>query len=322
MKPTVSAIIPTYNRADLLGRALDSVIAQDHRPLEAVVIDDGSTDHTPRVIEAYRHKLREQRVNFIFHRQQNGRAPKARNVGMKMATGSLLAFLDSDDLWLPQFCSTLVRLLDKYPSAGLALSGIHVIDGQDRIWKTREMGIRGRGEGLLHRPFERILRHMPMQTSGVMVRRSVIDDIGDFDLDLPVVEDWDLWYRIAKTYDFAYTLKCLACNRCHPDNLPKYDMVALTSSVRLNTKHLPDVTDPETKQILTQRIERQCTLLQEELLREGKTGNGEAHLLNELNPRTPRFALGSMISEGPDWVGRSYAWMIRALGELKRTTAV
>src|SRR6266568_2634585 len=203
MKPTVSAIIPTYNRADLLARALDSVIAQDHRPLEAVVIDDGSTDHTPRVIEAYRHKLREQGVNFIFHRQQNGRAPK-----------------------------------------------------------TRDIGIRGRNEGVLHRPFERILRYMPMQTSGVMVRRSVIDDIGDFDLDLPVVEDWDLWYRIAKKYDFAYTLKCLACNRCHPDNLPKYDMVALTSSVRLNTKHLPDVSDPETRDILTQRIERQCTLLQ------------------------------------------------------------
>src|SRR5437763_238259 len=119
---------------------------------------------------------------------------------------------------------------------------------------------------LLACPFERILRHMPMQTSGVMVRRNVIDDIGDFDLDLPVVEDWDLWYRIAKKFDFAYTLKSLACNRCHPDNLPKYDMVALTSSVRLNTKHLPDVTDPETRQLLIQRIERQCTLLQEALL--------------------------------------------------------
>src|SRR5438128_8412119 len=321
MKPTVSAIIPTYNRADLLARALDSVIAQDHRPLEAIVIDDGSTDHTPRLIEAYRHKLREQRINFIFQRQQNGRAPKARNVGMQLATGPLLAFLDSDDLWLPQFCSTLIRLLEKFPTTGLAFCGIHVIDNHDRIWKTREMGIRGRTEGLLHRPFERILRYMPMQTSGVMVRRSVINDIGDFDLDLPVVEDWDLWYRIAKKYDFAYSSRCLACNRCHPDNLPKYDMTALTSSVRLNTKHLPDVTDPETRDILTQRIERQCTLLQEELLREGKSGNGEAHLLNELNPRTPRFALGSMISEGPNWVGRSYAWMIRALGELKRTTA-
>jgi glycosyltransferase involved in cell wall biosynthesis len=321
MKPIVSTIIPTYNRADLLARALDSVIAQDYRPLEAVVIDDGSTDHTPRIIEAYRQKLADKQVGFLFHRQQNGRAPKARNVGMKLATGPLLAFLDSDDLWLPHFVSTLVHLFDRYPSAGLAFCGIHVIDGHDRIWKTREMGIRGRTEGLLHRPFERILRHMPMQTSGVMVRRSVIDDIGDFDLDLPVVEDWDLWYRIAKESDLAYTLKCLACNRSHPDNLPKYDMVALASSVRLNTKHLPDVTDPQIRQLLIQRIERQCTLLQEELLREGKTGNGESHLLNELAPRTPRFALGSMISEGPDWVGRGYAWMIRALGELKRGTA-
>src|SRR5687767_13357709 len=99
MQPTVSAIIPTYNRADLLARALDSVAAQDYRPLEAVVVDDGSTDHTPRIIEAYRRKLADRDVGFIFHRQQNGRAPKARNVGMKLATGPLLAFLDSDDLW-------------------------------------------------------------------------------------------------------------------------------------------------------------------------------------------------------------------------------
>jgi glycosyltransferase involved in cell wall biosynthesis len=321
MQPTVSAIIPTYNRADLLSRALDSVAAQDYRPLEAVVIDDGSTDHTPRVIEAYRHKLAEKNVNFILHKQQNGRAPKARNVGMKLATGPLLAFLDSDDLWLPQFCSTLVRLLEKYPNAGLAFCGIHVIDGQDRVWKTRDCGIRGRSDGSLHLPFERILHHMPLQTSGVMVRRSVIDDIGDFDLELPVVEDWDLWYRIAKKYDFAYTLRCLACNRSHPDNLPKYDLVALSSSIQLNRKHLPDVTNPETRQLLIQRLERQCTLLQEELLREGKANNGHSHLLREHTPATPRFALGSMISEGPGWAGRSYAWMIRALGELKRGTA-
>jgi GT2 family glycosyltransferase len=241
---------------------------------------------------------------------------------MKLATGSLLAFLDSDDLWLPQFCSTLVRLLERYPSAGLAFCGIHAIDNHDRIWKTRDTGIRGRTEGVLHRPFQRILRHMPMQTSGVMVRRNVIEDIGDFDTELPVVEDWDLWYRIAKKFDFTYTLRCLACNRGHPQNLPKYDIVALTSSVRMNTKHLPDVSDPETRELLKSRIERQCTLLQEELLREGKSGNGESHLLQELGPRTPRFALASMISEGPNWVGRSYAWMIRAMGELKRTTAI
>src|SRR5688572_22963104 len=130
MYPVVSAIIPTYNRADLLARALDSVIAQDYRPLEAVVVDDGSTDHTPRIIESYRRKLADHNVNFIFHRQQNGRAPKARNTGMQLATGPLFAFLDSDDLWLTQFCSTLVRLFDKYPSAGLGFCGIHVIDGQ------------------------------------------------------------------------------------------------------------------------------------------------------------------------------------------------
>ena len=320
MAPLVSAIIPTYNRAGLLARALDSVAAQSYRPLEAVIVDDGSTDGTEKVVEACRAKLARRGVELVYHRQENGRAPKARNTGMKLAHGSLLAFLDSDDLWRPGFVGTLARLLEKHPTAGLAFCGILVIDDEDRVWKVRECGMSGLPcQGLLRKPFEAILRYMPMQTSGVMVRRSVIDDVGDFDLDLPVVEDWDLWYRIAKKYDFAYTLDGLACNRSHPDNLPKFDAVALNSSLRLNLKHLPEVKGDETRQIVLERLERQFTLLQEELLREGKSGNGHSHLLrHELAPQNPRFELGMMMTGAPQWLGRSYGRLVRMLGELKR----
>jgi glycosyltransferase involved in cell wall biosynthesis len=322
MIPLVSAIIPTYNRADLLARALDSIIAQDHRPLEAVVIDDGSTDHTAEIIAAYEPRLADQQIQLIFHQQSNGRAPRARNVGMKLATGSLYAFLDSDDLWLPRFVSTLLRLLEQYPTAGLAFCGMLIIDANDHPWRIRPTGLPPEpSQGLLTRPFEPILRHMPLQTSGVMVRRSVIDDLGDFDLNLPVVEDWDLWYRIAKKYDFAYTLENLACNRSHPDNLPKYDHIALGSSLQMNLKHLPDVRDLETREMLIERIHIQSTLLQEELLRRGHYPNGSSHLLqHDLAPQTPRYLLGSMISAAPPWLGRSYAWMVRILGEIARNT--
>ena len=77
MAELVSVIIPTYNRADLLGRALESVIAQTYRPLEVVLVDDGSTDHTAEVAETYRSKLEAAGIGFVFHRQKNGRAARA-----------------------------------------------------------------------------------------------------------------------------------------------------------------------------------------------------------------------------------------------------
>ena len=320
MSTLISAIIPTYNRADLLARALRSVAAQEHRPIEAIVIDDGSTDHTPSIIAAHERSLRNSGIDLRYHRQPNAGVAIARNTGFKLARGSYIGLLDSDDLWRPSFCSTLARLLDKHPGAVLAFSGIAVIDDDDRVWKVRDSGMRGfPHEGVLRQPFEAILRYMPLQTSGVMIRRTALESVGSFQPDLSIGEDWDLWYRIARRFDFAYTLEPLACNRSHPDNLPKYDLTALTCNLRVNLKYLPDVKNPETRQVLLDRIERQFTLLQEELLREGETGNGHSHLLrHELAPQTPRFELGSMIARGPGWMGQGYGWLVRALGDLKR----
>ncbi len=320
MPPLVSAIIPTYNRADLLARALASVVEQDYRPIEAVVIDDGSTDHTAAVIERYRPILEGRGVSLVFHRQQNGRAPKARNTGMKLATGSLYAFLDSDDLWKPAFVSTLVRLLEAHPTAGLAFCAIAVIDPQDNFTKLRDTGLPPEPrEGLLAKPFETITAHMPFQTSGVIVRRSVVDDLGDFQLDLPVVEDWDLWYRIAKKYDFVYSLEGLACNREHPDNLPKFSVMALTSGLRMNLKHLPDIRGQSARRIFSDRITRQILLLREELLRMGKPAREYAKFLgHELAPRSLRYRVGGLVSHLPRWAGRAYAGLVRQIGERRR----
>ena len=320
MGELVSAIIPTYNRAALLARALDSVAAQDYRPIEAVVVDDGSTDDTADVLAKYAASLPARGVTLVTHRQQNGRAPKARNAGMKLATGSIYAFLDSDDLWRPTFVSTLVRLLEQYPAAGLAFCAIAVIDPADREVKLRETRLPPAPHaGVLARPFETILKYMPTQTSGVMVRRGVVEDLGDFDLDLPVVEDWDLWYRIGKAYDFAYTLDGLACNREHPDNLPKYSIMALNSGLLMNLKHLPDVRDAEVRRMLTARIHWQLTLLREELLRTGQPANGYARLLrHEVAPRTVRYRVGAVMAKMPRFVGKAYAGVVRWMGERKR----
>src|SRR4051812_15359361 len=321
MPELVSTIIPTYNRAPLLVRALDSVAAQGYRPIEVVIIDDGSTDNTVEVVRGRTPYLESRGIKVLFHQQQNQRAPKARNVGMKMATGSIFAFLDSDDLWLPEFLQTVVRLLDEHPECGMAFSGILGIDYEDRVFAERRTYLDPEPvEGVLREPFNRIMRYMPTQTSGVVVRRSVIEDVGDFDLSLPVVEDWDLWYRIGKKYDMAYTTRALACNRNHPDNLPKNDTLALSGNIKMNLRHLPDVTDPFSREVLTARIKKQITLLQEQIMREGKHANGYAPLLeNDLSPQTWRYKLGNLMRDQPVWGGQMYAWVIRAMGEYQRS---
>lgn len=320
MPELVSTIIPTYNRAALLLRALDSVAAQGYRPIEVVIVDDGSTDNTVEVVANRRQFLAEKGIDVIFHQQQNQRAPKARNVGMKLARGTLFAFLDSDDLWLPTFVETVVRLLDAHPNCGMGFSGILGIDDDDKVFAERRMYLDPEPEeGVLEEPFDHIIRYMPTQTSGVIVRKSVIDDVGDFDLGLPVVEDWDLWYRIGKKYDMCYTTRALACNRSHPDNLPKHDTLALSGNIKMNLRHLPDVRDEFSRDVLIDRIRRQMTLLQEQIMREGKEANGYTPLLESgMAPQTWRYRLGNLMRLQPVWVGRMYAGVIRALGEFQR----
>jgi glycosyltransferase involved in cell wall biosynthesis len=320
MNQLVSAIIPTYNRAALLARALESVIAQTYRPIEAVVVDDGSTDNTDEVIDRYRTKLEEAGISLVYYKQSNGKAPLARNNGIKLSKGPLIAFLDSDDLWKPGLVDALAGLLARYHTAALAFCGILVIDENDIVWKERSMRMDDLPpEGILEKPFHRLIKYMPLQTSGVMIRRSVIEELGDFNLDMPVVEDWDLWYRISKLHDFAYTQRGLACNRWHDDNLPKLDITALSSSLKMNLQHLPDIQDEQARCAMRARLRRQFTLLQEELLRAGKGRNGCSQLLShEQAPRTARFMAGSIAAKSPAWVGRSYGRLVRAVGMLRR----
>src|SRR5712671_4080947 len=118
MGDLISAIIPTYNRAPLLVRALASVAAQAYRPIEAIVIDDGSTDGTADLIPEQQRLLASHDIPLIFERQENAGPGQARNRGISLSHGSLISFLDSDDLWKPEFTTTLQRLLAANPTAG------------------------------------------------------------------------------------------------------------------------------------------------------------------------------------------------------------
>ena len=184
MEPLVSVVIPTCNRAWCLAEAVDSVLAQDFRDFELIVVDDGSADDTPQLLERYGDAIR------VLRRENRG-VSAARNAGIAAARGGLIAFLDSDDLWLPGKLSRQVAFFTSHPEAF--------------ICQTEELWVRnGRrvNPGKRHRKrsgmiFEPSLDLCLVSPSAVMVRRGLFECVGIFDESLPACEDYDLWLRVS-----------------------------------------------------------------------------------------------------------------------------
>jgi glycosyltransferase involved in cell wall biosynthesis len=183
-KTRVSVIIPTYNRGWTIGEAVDSVLAQDYREFELIVVDDGSTDNTPEILDAYGGTIK------VF-RQENKGVSAARNRGIAEASGRFIAFLDSDDLWLPQKLSRQVEFFNTTPDA--------LICQTEEVWIRS--GVRVNPKKRHKKPsgmiFEPSLALCLVSPSAVMIRRSLLEIVGNFDEALPACEDYDLWLRIS-----------------------------------------------------------------------------------------------------------------------------
>jgi glycosyltransferase involved in cell wall biosynthesis len=181
--PAISVIIPTHNRASYLREAVDSVLAQDFRDYELIVVDDGSTDDTVEILET------RPVTKKIF--QQHSGVSAARNTGISQSTGTFVAFLDSDDLWLPTKLRTQMAFFANHPQA--------LICQTEEIWLRN--GVRAhpkkrhrKRNGMI---FEPSLDLCLVSPSAVMMKRRLLDDVGWFDERLPACEDYDLWLRIA-----------------------------------------------------------------------------------------------------------------------------
>jgi glycosyltransferase involved in cell wall biosynthesis len=194
MKPAVSVVIATYNYGRYLGGALDSVLAQTCRDLEVIVIDDGSTDRTPEVVRRY---LRDARVRY--YRTDHVGQPKAKNTGIRLARGPLVAFLDADDVWLPAKLERQLALFRQDRALGVAYTRRLVIDEHGREVEY-EHPVMHRGKIL-----DALFRSNRFVCfSSAVVRRDVLDDIGLFDESLPLAIDYDLWLRMGLRYRFDY----------------------------------------------------------------------------------------------------------------------
>jgi glycosyltransferase involved in cell wall biosynthesis len=206
----VSVIIPTYNRAHYICEALDSALAQTYQNVEIVVVDDGSTDGTRAVLKGYGDKIR-------YYYQENQGLSAALNFGIEKSSGQYLAFLGDDDIWLPGKLEVQVALLETHPEIGMVHADIIILDEgpKDSRFRRRKLP-RPMPSGYILP--ELIIKNV-IACPTVVVRRSCLDEVGFFDLDNKLSQDYDLWLRIARRFPITYLDRPLAIYRWHLNNL-------------------------------------------------------------------------------------------------------
>jgi len=187
----VSVVIPTYNRGWIIQEAIDSVLNQNFKAFEIIVVDDGSTDNTWDVLFSYRNRIK-------VLRQENKGVSAARNRGIASSSGTYIAFLDSDDLWLSGKLETQFEFFKNNPNA--------LICQTEELWVRNGKRV---NPGKRHKKvsgffFEKSLELCMVSPSAVMVRRDLFNTCGLFDESLPACEDYDMWLRINSKYPIYF----------------------------------------------------------------------------------------------------------------------
>lgn len=223
----VSVVVPCHNSLEYLPETLRSILDQDLAAwvddVEVVLVDDGGTDD----LATWHASLGDDRVRLV--RQENGGVSSARNRGIAESTGELVAFCDSDDLWLPDTVSDLSASLVRDPGVGLSYGWYEVVDAQ------------GRPSGAVRRSdwegdiWDRLVTDNPIGASGVMVRRAALDDVGVFSVNRDRfrvdVEDWELWIRIAARWRVGLVPRVVYRYRRHESN-SSTDLESLEAAYR------------------------------------------------------------------------------------------
>jgi glycosyltransferase involved in cell wall biosynthesis len=226
--PCISIIIPTYNRCWILKEAIDSVLSQEYTDFEIIVVDDGSNDATAALLSAYGDQ-----ITTIY--QGNSGVSAARNAGILMAKGKYVAFLDSDDMWLPEKLSCQVDFFQSHAEA--------VICQTDEIWIRN--GVRVNPKNRHKKPsgmiFEPSLQLCLVSPSAVMINKSLFDAVGLFNEAFPACEDYDLWLRIGLYYPIYLIERHMVVKRGgHDDQLsrnPGLDRYRIQSIVKILENH-------------------------------------------------------------------------------------
>jgi glycosyltransferase involved in cell wall biosynthesis len=195
--PRITIVMPTYNRADIISRAIDSVLGQAFNDFELIIVDDASTDNTEDVVNEYA----DHRLIYVKLRENNG-ANVARNRAIDMSRGEYISFLDSDDEYHPDMLDTCIRAFEGLDNdVGVVYSKVLVVDESSRRFFL--------DEGPSGYIYEKLILGNCVPINSALVRRQCLET-ERFDESLKKHQEWDLWLRIARKYKFVYIDKVLA----------------------------------------------------------------------------------------------------------------
>lgn len=230
--PSVSVIVTTYNRANYIKEAIDSVLSQTFRDWELIVVDDGSTDGTSEIL----HTFSELDKRICWMRQPNAGSAASRNAALARARGNYISFLDDDDRWLPEKLETQVAFMESHPEIGFSYTRFQIFK---KIENRLEHG--KLFPEFLATKFEE-LPDAFIAPCTVLLRKSCLDEIGWFDLKYSVSEDFDLWLRFAQRWKIAPIDKVYAMTVMDDRNHEGKDQLTVneaTSDVLRNLELMP-----------------------------------------------------------------------------------
>lgn len=259
---SVSVIIPSFNRSTVIARAIDSVLNQSYKNFELIIIDDGSTDSTDAVVESF---IKNDKIKYF--RQPNLGVSAARNLGASKASGDWLAFLDSDDEWHSDKLLTQVNFLKENESLKIAYT--------DEIWIRNGVKV---NKKLIHQKFggwifDKCVHQCFIAPSSVILSSKLFFEMGGFDRDFKVCEDYDLWLKISSLYEVGFiTLPLISKYGGHPDQLSTQfvamDLWRLKSLARiLSIRNLSE----DHSQEVTEAINKKASILVKGFLKHGNS---------------------------------------------------
>lgn len=230
--PTVSVILPVYNYASYVGRAIESVRNQTFQDFELVVVDDGSTDNSAEVAASF---------GAAVVRQENRGLAGARNTGVRASNQftPYVALIDADDLWRPEKLAKQVALMEARPDIGLCHTNglIRYEGGVERDFVPRR----------LRNPYAPVADHIlpgnKIFASSVMLRRSALEQAGPFYEGIRIAEDWDMWFRMAALCRFGFIPDVLIDYLVHADNLSKKGKAFWEARIEVLERRVPSVLD-------------------------------------------------------------------------------
>jgi glycosyltransferase involved in cell wall biosynthesis len=197
--PFFSIVTPLYNKQELIACTIESALAQTFTDFELIIIDDGSTDNSAEVVKGFTDP------RIVYHKTENRKVSAARNTGIEMAKGEVIAFLDADDHWEPNHLERLQSLYNDHPSAGLLASRYIIKIGNGKIINPVFLNLPTDYKGIVPDPFETSLINRLTVTSAVAVPKHVFEVTGMFDVNVTHPEDTEMWIKIMLKFPTVVT---------------------------------------------------------------------------------------------------------------------